>query len=280
MVPGRQLSDESPGLTPHEPRLVGSVGKAAAILKAFTPDRPALSVRALASRTAIPRSTVHVLCQTLREAGLLETLPGHGYRLGPVVLGLGGQVIEQAGLADATEGVAAMLLHADGQEMHLGQLVGGWVVYLYRVGRPSRPVMVNRVGLRAPAHLTGCGKAALAHVPDGEAEQRVRSVCRDDGPPLPDLDAVLTELATVREHGYVVSSSFQPGRTSVAAAIVDQDGAVRGGLSVAGPTPLFTRALLRRAAGDVVECAQLVSERLATVPLPATARAATAPWRR
>jgi IclR family acetate operon transcriptional repressor len=258
--------------------LVSSVGKAAAILKAFTPDSPALSVRALAARTDIPRSTVHVLCRTLHAAGLLEHSPGHGYQLGPVVLGLGGQLIEQAGLVDAAEGAAAMLLHADGQEMHLGQLVGGWVVYLHRVGR-ARPVMVNRVGLRAPAHLTGCGKAALAGLSDEEVADRVRAICRDGGPPLPDFDALSEVLATVRGRGYVVSSSFQPGRTSVAAPIVSHDRLVRAGVSVAAPTRLFNGQLLRRAAVDVVECARHISLRLTSVALPAGVRAAVAPWR-
>jgi hypothetical protein len=52
-----------------------------------------------------------------------------------------------------------------------------------------------------------------------------------------------------------VSSSFQAGRTSVAAAVVDSDGRPLGGLSVAGPTTLFPRAVLLRTAQDVVAAA-------------------------
>ena len=42
------------------------------------------------------------------------------------------------------------------------------MVYLDRASGPVRAPMRNRVGLRAPAHLTGCGKAALALLPAGE----------------------------------------------------------------------------------------------------------------
>lgn len=52
------------------------VAKAAAVLQTFTPRTTTLSVRQLADRTGIPRSTVHRLCTSLCDAGLLERCPG------------------------------------------------------------------------------------------------------------------------------------------------------------------------------------------------------------
>ncbi|HEV2894806.1 MAG TPA: helix-turn-helix domain-containing protein, partial [Actinomycetota bacterium] len=77
---------------------VGSVAKAARVLQAFTPLVASLSVRQMAERTGIPRSTAHAICLTLCDAGLLEEGTGRGYRLGPALVGLGGQVIERTGL--------------------------------------------------------------------------------------------------------------------------------------------------------------------------------------
>ena len=78
---------------------VGSVAKAARVLQAFTPLVASLSVRQVAERTGIPRSTAHAICLTLCDAGLLEEGTGRGYRLGPALVGLGGQVIERTGPA-------------------------------------------------------------------------------------------------------------------------------------------------------------------------------------
>jgi DNA-binding IclR family transcriptional regulator len=156
---------------------VESVAKAARVLQAFTPLVTSLSLRQLADRTGIPRSTAHAICLTLCDAGLLEEVAGRGYRLGPALVGLGGQVIERTGLVGAAEGVVERLAPGDGLEIHLGQLVGGWVVYLDRASGPVRAPMRNRVGLRAPAHLTGCGKAALTLLPSQEAAARVEAVC-------------------------------------------------------------------------------------------------------
>ncbi|WP_433787779.1 IclR family transcriptional regulator [Actinomycetospora sp. CA-101289] len=235
--------------------MVSAVGKAAALLRAFDPGVDVLSTRALAARTGIARSTVHVLAATLAAEGLLETVPGRGWRLGPLLVGLAGQIIERTGLVAAVEGSLGGLLRAAGQEVHVGQLVGGWLVYLHREAGPIRAPMDNRVGLRAPAWRGGCGKAALSRLEPAEVDERVARLCRDEDVPAPDPAALADELAVGREAGYVVSSSFQAGRTSVAAAVVDGDGRPLGGLSVAGPTTLFPRAVLARTAQDVVAAA-------------------------
>jgi DNA-binding IclR family transcriptional regulator len=241
---------------------VGAVAKAARVLQAFTPLHTSLSLRQLAERTGIPRSTAHALCVTLCDAGLLERVAGDGYRLGPALVGLGGQVIERTGLVDAAEGVLGRLAPGDGLETHLGQLVGGWVVYLDRASGPVRAKMHNRVGLRAPAHLTGCGKAALALLPPAEVATRVRAVCAAESRRPPDLRALAAELAAARRAGFVVSDTFQPGRTSVAAPIPDPAGQPAGGISVAGPTPLLAGARLDRIRDQVVAAASLVGQRL------------------
>jgi DNA-binding IclR family transcriptional regulator len=123
--------------------------------------------------------------------------------------------------------------------------------------------MHNRVGLRAPAHLTGCGKAALALLPPAEVAARVEAVCAAESRHLPDLADLARELDGARRAGFVVSDTFQPGRTSVAAPIPDPAGAPAGGISVAGPTPLLARSRLDRIRDQVMDAAGLIGRRLA-----------------
>jgi DNA-binding IclR family transcriptional regulator len=240
---------------------VGSVAKSAAILKAFTPAVSELSVRQVSKRTQIPRSTVHALCQTLAQTGMLE-VSAHGYRLGPLLLELGGQVIERTGLVHAAEGVLERLVRSSETEVHLGQLAQGWIVYLDREAGARRMPMLNRVGQRAPAHVTGCGKAAISWLPFDEVETRVRRCCGEQHQPLPDLPALRDELAQARVNGYVVSRSFQKDRASVAAAVLDPGQRPVGGISIAGPTTMFTAALVSGARDSVVEAAGLITARL------------------
>jgi len=241
--------------------VVAAVGKAAALLRAFGPSAPVLSVRQLAARTGVPRSTVHALAVTLAEEGLLDVVAGRGYRLGPLLVGLAGQIIERTGLVAAVEG-AAPVRRTPGQEVHVGQLVGAWVVYLHREAGPVRAPMDNRVGLRAPAWRGGCGKAALSRLPPDDVDERIARLCREEGVTAPDAPALHAELALARRDGWLVSSSFQPGRTSLAAPVVRAGGEPVGGLSVAGPSALFPPAVVRRLGPEVAAAARHAGQAL------------------
>ena len=241
---------------------VSSVAKATSILATFTPLVRVLSLRQLVRRTGIPRSTAHGLCLTLCDAGLLEEVPHRGYQLGPALIALGGQVVDRMGLVDAAEGVLDQVVRHDGTEAHLGQLVGGWTVYLDRRTSRHRAPMNNRVGMRAPAHRTGCGKAALSRLDPDDVGARVRATCAVDGIPEPDLATLDAQLAEARRRGYVVNVDFQPGRASVAAPVIDRQGVVVGGVSVAGATRVLAGPVLVQAAVDVVAAAARISERV------------------
>lgn len=238
-----------------------SVLKACKVLRAFTPTVGVLSVRQVAARARIPRSTAHELCRTLVSEGLLER-SSSGYQLGPVLLELGGQVIERTGLVRATEGVLDRLVRAPEQEAHLGQLTHGWVVYLDRNSSVRNVPMFNRVGQRAPAHLTGCGKAALAWLPFDTVATHIRKCCDEGAIPLPDLEELEAGLKLARQNGYITSQSFQRDRMSVAAAILDGSGRPLGGISVAGPTSMFTSAVVTALSSVVTDAADVISARL------------------
>ncbi|WP_169736774.1 IclR family transcriptional regulator [Pseudonocardia spinosispora] len=249
-----------------------SVGKAATILRAFRPTLEVLSVRSLAEHTGLPRSTVHLLCRTLVAEGLLESVPRGGYRLGPLLLELGGLIIDRTGLVEAVEGSTSAVHRGPGQELHVGQLVDGWIVYLHRESGPTRVRMINRVGMRAPAFLSGCGKSALSALDPADADLRVRRICAQENLPLPDMAALAEELATARARGHVVCRAFQRGRTSVAAAVVGADGQPAGALSIAGPHSTFAPARIPEIGRTVAHAAAVASHRLQqATPRPRTA---------
>lgn len=242
---------------------VASVRKAAAILRSFTPFAPVLSVRDLAQVCEIPRSTVHALCTSLANAGLLEPANGGGYRLGPELIVLGAQVLDRRGLVAAADGVLSTLAETTGAEVHLGQLVEGWIVYLERIPRSGGVLMRNRTGLRAPAHSAGCGKAALAFVPADRLEVLLAGYLAE-GVSATELQALREELALAAQRRYVINRSFQPGRTSVAAPVLDADGVGVGGLSVAASDTQVARGVPTAWVREVCGAADVVSRRLVT----------------
>lgn len=257
---------------------IAAVEKAIRILRAFGPDVVELSIRQIVERTDVPRSTVHSMCATLCDAALLEALPRARYQLGPALVELGGQVVARTGMVAAAERVLPLLADATGGEAHLGQLVGGWIVYSGRVGAGQAIPTRNRLGLRAPAHLSGCGKAALAHLDPDEARSLVRAACDTERRPLPDFGQLECQLRRCRHEGFVLSSGFQAERASVAAPIFDGIGNVIGGISVAGPVTVFIPTIVPRIAEHVVSAAEVVSRRLGYAGRSQTRRPAPG-WR-
>ncbi len=253
---------------------VKSVAKAARILRAFEPGRRALTVRDIAERTGLPRSTCHAICTTLVAEDLLELLPIGGYQLGPGLVGMGGQVIERIGLLEAASPSLEALARATTGEIHLGQFVVGSVVYLARTEPERRMPMNNRLGLRVPAYLTGCGKAALSLLPTGRVRELLAQHALDDA----QVERLLEELAATRLRGFAVSASFQPGVVSVAAALVAADGAVVGGLSVAHRREALDARRVVTLAAAVRAAAADTSERLRWQAPPRAARSADAAW--
>lgn len=100
-----------------------SVAKAAHVLHALASVSAPQSVRQLADRMDIPRSTLHTICTTLCHEGLLERVPGAGYRLGPALVELGGHVISRTGLLIAAQGVLSQLSPMPDGEVHLCTVV-------------------------------------------------------------------------------------------------------------------------------------------------------------
>ncbi|MEE8600670.1 IclR family transcriptional regulator [Euzebya tangerina] len=245
---------------------VAAVEKAGMVLSLFSAAVPQMSVRQIAERSGLPRSTAHGICTSLCAVDLLELVEGGGYRLGPALVGLGGQVIDRTGMVAAAEGILDTLPHRPGLEAHLGQLVGGWIVYLDRAARPPLPAMRNRVGLRAPAHVSGCGKAALSLLAPEEAVARVADVVAQEGLRPVDAAGLRADLTKAKERGFVINTGFQRGRRSVAAPI-SAAGRVVGGISLAGPNENFSDGDATRAADRVRTAAQAVSEVLTKQPI-------------
>lgn len=241
---------------------VEAVRKATDVLGCFTPHSQVLSIRSLSRLTGYPRSTVHELCSTLADAGYLVLVPGRGYALGESLVALGGQVMHRHNIIDATEGLLAPLVVADGTWALVGQLVGGWIVYLARHVAARHGRVNSRTGLRVPAHRTASGKAALALLPADEMRGRVVAACEADRMPLPDFDALERDFASVREQGFVVSADWRPGRVAIGAPLVEGGGIVVGGISVGGPAAILDERTTRRAAARIVPIAEQISARL------------------
>jgi DNA-binding IclR family transcriptional regulator len=135
------------------------ISKVVALLDAFTPAAPELSLNELAALTGLPVSTTYRLASELVGWGGLERVEGGGYRIGLRLWEIG----SLAPAGDAARGRPAAHerpVRRDPRERPPGRARRhGGAVRGEASGRRAMPVRTRRGG-RLPLHATAVGGAA------------------------------------------------------------------------------------------------------------------------
>lgn len=207
---------------------VQSVGKAFAVLQAFEPATPELTLSEVAERAALDRGTTFRLINTLVDLGFVRGIPGSKrYRLTLKCLDLGFRALSGRDLSAQAAPLLREVVPDVADAGSLGVLERGEVIYLERVQTGlSRHGFDRRPGSRTGAYATALGHAILAHLPRDEQVAHLDSIERVkvSERTLTDLDALLDRLGHVRAQGFAVSDGENAyGLRTVAAPILDVD---------------------------------------------------------
>jgi len=235
---------------------VQSLGRAFDVLELMAAADGEIALSRLAEESGLPGPTIHRIVRTLVTRGYVLQMPSRRYTLGPRLIGLG------SGARASVEAWASPPLHAlaeeTGESANLAMLDVDRVVYVAQVPSTRHTMrMFTEVGRRVFAHCTGVGKALLAELPDDE----VRRLLTAAGMPattthtITDLDAMLEELAAVRERGYAVDDGEQELGVRCVAVAVNASMAV----SVSGPTSRVTRKVVPSLADVLGSAAQTLA---------------------
>lgn len=236
---------------------VQSVERAAELLELLADAGGESALSELAATTGLPLPTIHRLMRTLLQLGYVRQLPSRRYALGPRLIRLGEGAGRQLG-ADARPFLTEIAGEL-GESANLAMIDRDMVVYIAQASSAHSMRMFTEVGRRVYTHCTGVGKAVLAQLDDAAVREIVRRV----GMPAAtehsttDLDALLTELALIRERGYAIDDGEQ--EIGVRCYAVPVPGApTPTALSVSGPDSRVTEAfgekavpLLQRRAEDI-----------------------------
>ena len=194
--------DEPPLRTKPVPALV----RTKRILDELAADNRPKGASELARSLGLPKSTVHGLCRTLVDLGLLLRVGATQFVIGPHVLSWANAFEGQSNLTQAFASLADDATRPE--SINLSILAGQDVMYVgCRQG--SDPLGVSfRVGLRFPAPYAATGKAIFSTMP----EEEVTRLFSDHWPsPLTQnsvtgVDALLRELEATRERGYSIDN--------------------------------------------------------------------------
>ncbi|MEV6708274.1 IclR family transcriptional regulator [Micromonospora wenchangensis] len=199
-----------------------------ALLDAFSPASPALTLSELARRAGLPLSTVHRRVAELLAWGALERGGDGRYRIGLRLWEVGSLAPRGLGLREVALPVMEDLYEVTHENVQLAVRQGLELVFIERIaGRRAVPVR-TRVGGRFALHATGVGLVLLAHAP-AEVQERVLAgpLERYTALTVTDPGRLRRYLAEVRRVGYAVSDrQVTMDALSVAAPVRAPEGVV------------------------------------------------------
>lgn len=216
------------------------LGKAMAVLHAFTAEDHGLGFAELQRRTGLPKGTLHRIAGDLVTARLLERRDGV-YHLGRQLFELGMLASVERTLLEVATPFLEDLYERSHETVHLGVREGTEVVYVAKVTGHRQVQAPSRIGGRMPLHSTAVGKALLAYAPEpvrvavltGPLERRTPRTITAPGRLRQQLDAVV-ETGVAFEYEETVV-----GVVCVAAAVLDAEDRPVAAVSLTGPATRF-----------------------------------------
>ncbi|WP_067450208.1 IclR family transcriptional regulator [Actinomadura macra] len=237
---------------------VRSLERAFELLEQMADAGGEITLSELTEVSGLPMPTIYRLMRTLVNHGYVRQEPSKRYALGPRLIRLGEGASRLLG--SWARPVLSRLVDDVGETANMAVLEGDEAVYVAQVPSKHSMRMFTEVGRRVQPHCTGVGKALLSQL----SEHRVREILTRTGMEsqtpntFTDPDALVTELARIREQGYAVDDEEQEiGVRCVAVPLLGAP--TLTALSVSGPSARMTRETV----ADVVPIMRDAAERFA-----------------
>lgn len=223
--------------TPTAGEFVQSLDRGLAVIRAFGPQRPLLTLSEVSREAGISRASARRFLHTLVELGYVGT-DGRAFFLRPRLLDLGFAYLSGLGLPEIAQPHLRELSERTGESTSVAILDGDDIVYVARVATYRIISAAIGVGTRLPAFATSMGRTLLAFLPPAEREAFLERV---ELRPLTDftittrarLRKALEEIAA-QGWGFV-DQELEEGLRSFAAPIRDASGAVTAAVNVSTP---------------------------------------------
>lgn len=204
-----------------------AVVRAVNILDVIAASPEPVSLADLARETAVPKSTLHGLCDTLVKLRIVKRHANGCMTLGPYVMSWANAFLSQTNVTEEFRAVWEDSRAFEQETVTLSVLDGAEVIYL-ACHNGNKPLGVTfRIGMRLPAPFTATGKAMLSTIPPDD----VATLLGDTWPePLTrasvvDFAALSDELVQVRRDGYSIDNGqMRDGMICFGAPVFDASG--------------------------------------------------------
>lgn len=247
---------------------MGGLAKGLEVLRAFSRDRPHMTLSEVAARAGLPPATARRCLNTFEELGYV-TRSGRKFVLRPKVLEIGAAYLESMDIESLTHPHMEAMARETGDSAALSVLDGTEIVYVARASVRTLMRLEAHVGSRFPAHATSMGRVLLA----GLRSERLHwyfSNAKFEAlttKTVTDTAGLAQLIAETRRNGYcIVEDELAYGVIALAVPVFDGAGRVVASLNssshsraTSSQTLLQRLPMLQRISGEI-------STELARVP--------------
>ncbi len=227
----------------RDPYLIGSLRKGLEVIDCFA-QRESWSLTELAGHLGLNKATAFRILHTLQESNYLAKDGESGrYRLGMRFYSLGKTAVRHEQLKWQALPPLMALAESTGETVYVGILYEGDAVCVQIVDGTELVRMHAFVGKRSPAHASALGKVLLAHMPDAEVEDYIRTygLRRLTDSTITDPAAFRDELRRIRDDGYALDrEEMAPGLRCIGAPVTDHSGRPFATVSLSAPADRMT----------------------------------------
>jgi IclR family pca regulon transcriptional regulator len=244
-----------------QPDFVTALARGLAVIRAFRPEQPRMTLADIAKRVSLPRATVRRSLITLATLGYVET-DGRNFALTPKILALANSYLACSPLPRAAQPMLERLAETTHESCWAAILDEDEVV-LVAGARTSRLLSAGlAIGSRLPAFCSALGRVLLAGNPDEKLEAFLGRLAPRSLTPRTVTEAVAIRRAILaaRDEGYAISDGeVETGLCSIAVPVLDLRGRTIAALNATAPSARVRRSemverflpLLRQAANDI-----------------------------
>ena len=228
------LDDGRDGAATPRSEFVQSLERGLSVLRAFSAERPSMTLSEVARTTDLTRATARRLLLTFEALGYMRT-DGRSFELTPRVLDLGYAYVSSLKLPDIAQPFMEALSERVHESVSAAVLDDNEIVYVARV--PTKRIMTVAISLgsRLPAASTSMGRALLAELPDDELDAFLArtTVAPATDNTLTKPSALREAILEVRRLGYaVVDQELELGVRSASTVLRNRRGCAVAAINV------------------------------------------------
>jgi IclR family transcriptional regulator, blcABC operon repressor len=244
---------------------VPALARAHAVLDMIATCEPPLTVSEISRRLDLPKSTVHGLCATLVNLGLLTRRIDHGFNIGPHIMRWANAFTARMDLVSEFAALWDGLNVLSGETITLSVLEDAEVVYIACRNSRSPLGVTFRVGMRLPAPFTATGKAILSTLSDDQVRGIMANRWPDALTPhsVRTINDLLSELAETRSRGFSIDNGqVREGMWCFGTVVQNAANQVTGGVAVSILATQVDQPTIDLVAKNIRKVAELLSFRL------------------